>query len=422
MHSRAGSQVPFSSVNIGIPRNKYAALACKIFLEEYERGLGKGEQPIFPNICFRLKKGINTDRDDPYRYLTDIAIRVAAKRMNPTFMNIDSSLNKPFVDKGIMPAIMGCRTYIGANLHGPEGPMNRGNNFPVSINLPRIGIESKKSWDRFYKILDMRMDLCADELLYRYDVTKRLKVKDLPFVAGQHLMEGSKGLSPDDSIEPILKNGTLGIGFIGLAETMIAMTGHHHGEGEQYWDKAYEIMKHMRDRIDGYKTKYNLNFTFYATPAEGLSGRFVKIDQKRYGVIPGVTDKDYYTNSFHIPVKFPISAYKKGGFEAPFHKLCNAGMISYFELDGGDCETRAKFIDRSITMLLGNTDINYWGYNFHIRYCKDCGTELLSGEQHCSNCGSTNIQGVSRVTGYLSLDERFTPGKVAERKDRKTHN
>jgi ribonucleoside-triphosphate reductase len=421
MHSRAGSQVPFSSVNLGIPNDKEAALVCKAFLEEYDKGLGKGEQPIFPNIIFLVKEGVNANPEDPYYYLYELAIKVAANRMNPTFKLIDSSLLLPYYNKGIKLATMGCRTEILGNLHGDEGPMGRGNNFPVTLNLVRIGIEANKNWEKFYKLLVKQMDLCDEQLMYRYDIVKQLKVKDLPFVAGQHLMKGSENLGPDDSIESIMKNGTLGIGFIGLAETMIAMTGHHHGESQEYWDKAFEIITFMRTKVDEYKEKRNLNYSLYATPAEGLSGRFTPMDKKRYGIIPGVTDKEYYTNSFHIPVKYSISAAEKISLEAPFHKLCTAGYISYVEIDGGDIATRAEFIKRHLKYTRENTDASYVAYNFHIRYCKEHGHRIETNANECPVCGSANIQGVSRVTGYMSLDERFTPGKVAERRDRIKH-
>lgn len=232
MHSRAGSQVPFSSINLGIPNSEDAALICEIFLLEYEKGLGKGEQPIFPNIIFRVKEGVNREPEDKYHYLYQLACRVAAKRMNPTFMNIDADFNKEYYDMGYMPATMGCRTYLMKNINGEPGCKGRGNIAPVTINLPRIGIQANGSVDDFFGILDKRLNLAKESLLHRYNVLKKLKVKDLPFVAGQGLLKGSEGLSQEDSIEPILKQGTWGIGFIGLAETLIALTGHHHGEND----------------------------------------------------------------------------------------------------------------------------------------------------------------------------------------------
>jgi ribonucleoside-triphosphate reductase len=441
MHSRAGSQVPFSSVNLGLPENKDAALVCEIFLLEYEKGLGNGEQPIFPNIIFRVKDGVNKKPEDPYYYLFKLACRVASKRMNPTFMNIDADFNKEFYDKGYIPCTMGCRTYVMDNINGEPGGEGRGNIAPTTINLPRLGIRAMKQLDEdikknnldiekysekyiqlvidiFLNLFNEKIELAKKSLLYRYDILKDLRVKDLPFVAGQGFMKGSEGLSPDDSIEPILKQGTWGIGFIGLAETLTALTGKHHGEDIKSRELGYKIIQHLRNKCDEYKQKYKLNWSCYCTPAEGLSGKFIKQDQKKFGIIKGVTDKDYYTNSVHIPVNYPISIKEKLEIEAPFHKMCNGGHISYIEMDGyPDPDT----IENIITYAYTNTNINYIGINFHIRYCKHCGT-YLHDEKQCPSCGSYDIQGISRVTGYLSLDERFGPGKVAERKDRTDHN
>ncbi|SHK05635.1 ribonucleoside-triphosphate reductase class III catalytic subunit [Clostridium cavendishii DSM 21758] len=418
MHSRAGSQVPFSSINLGIPMNEDAALVCEVFLEEYERGLGKGEQPIFPNIIFRVKEGVNREVNDPYFYLYELACRVAAKRMNPTFMNIDADFNKEYYDKGYMPATMGCRTYLMKNVNGEPGCKGRGNIAPVTINMPRVGILAKGSIDKFFELLDARLLLSKEALMHRYGVLKNLRVKDLPFVAGQGLMKGSEGLSPDDSIEPILKQGTWGIGFIGLAETLIALTGKHHGEDEETRELGVRIVTHIREYTDKLTEETRLNWSTYATPAEGLSGKFIKQDQKIFGKLKGVTDKDYYTNSYHIPVYYPISIKRKIDIEAPYHSLCNAGHISYLEVD--DCPNGEAIMD-ILNYAYKNTNISYLGINFHIRYCRECGTYLHNHEHKCTNCGSSNIQGVSRVTGYLSLDERFGPGKYEEREARISH-
>lgn len=418
MHSRAGSQVPFSSVNIGIPNSKDAALICELFLKEYEKGLGKGEQPIFPNIIFRVKAGINREESDPYYYLYQLACRVAAKRMNPTFMNLDADFNKAYYDKGIVPATMGCRTYVISNINGEAGTKGRGNIAPVTINLPRIGILSKGDTNKFFSLLDQRLELCHEAMMHRYSILKKLKVKDLPFVAGQGLMKGSEGLVPEDSIEPILKQGSWAIGFIGLAETLLALTGRHHGEDNEERDLGLKIISHIREYTDRKTKEDKLNWSTYATPAEGLSGRFVLQDRKIFGNIKGVTDKDYYTNSYHIPVGYPISIKDKLEIEAPYHKLCNAGHISYIELDD---RPDGDVIKDIINFAYKNTNISYLGINFHIRYCRDCGTYLDSSSSKCPKCGSYNIQGISRVTGYLSLDERFGSGKTAERKDRISH-
>ncbi|AGF53914.1 ribonucleoside-triphosphate reductase [Clostridium saccharoperbutylacetonicum] len=418
MHSRAGSQVPFSSINIGLPTSKDAALVCEIFLLEYEKGLGKGEQPIFPNIIFRVKSGVNREESDPYFHLFKLACRVAAKRMNPTFMNIDADFNKEYYDKGYVPATMGCRTYLMKNVNGEPGCKGRGNIAPTTLNLPRIGLQAKGDIDKFFEILDSRLELAKDSLMNRYEVLKKLRVKDLPFVAGQGLMKGAEGLTPDDSIEPILKQGTWGIGFIGLAETLTGLVGKHHGEDEEARELGVKIIEHIREYCDKLSEEYKLNWSCYATPAEGLSGKFIKQDQKIFGKIQGVTDKDYYTNSYHVPVGYSISIKDKINIEAPYHKLCNGGHISYLEVDDTpDAETVMNIINYAYK----NTNISYVGINFHIRYCKECGTYLHNNENNCTNCGSQDIQGVSRVTGYLSLDERFGPGKYHERKDRISH-
>ena len=438
MHSRAGSQVPFSSINLGIPNTKDAALVCEIFLLEYEKGLGKGEQPIFPNIIFRVKSGVNRNKEDEYYYLFELACRVAAKRMNPTFMNMDADFNKKWYDQGLLPATMGCRTYLMSNVNGEPGVEGRGNNAPTTINLPRIGIRamlaaneqfevkndySNKDYqdtviDIFFKLFDEKIETARESLLYRHEVMKNLKIKDLPFVAGQKLMKGSENLGPNDSIEPILKQGTYGIGFIGLAETLVALTGKHHGESAFARDLGERIVQFLRTKCDDFIERDSLNWSCYATPAEGLSGKFVPKDREIFGVIPGVTDKDFYTNSYHVPVYNSISIKEKIQIEAPFHKMCNAGHISYIELDN---YPTGEDIMNIITYAYENSNISYLGVNFHIRYCKDCGT-YLHGESKCPTCESTNIQGVSRVTGYLSLDERFGPGKSAERKLRTNHN
>ncbi|MCC9293728.1 anaerobic ribonucleoside triphosphate reductase [Clostridium sp. WLY-B-L2] len=417
MHSRAGSQVPFSSINIGIPRSEDAALVCEIFLLEYEKGLGKGEQPIFPNIIFRVKKGVNKNEEDPYYYLFSIACRVASKRMNPTFMNLDADFNKTYYDKGIIPATMGCRTYVCSNVNGEPGPEGRGNIAPVTINLPRIGIISKGNINKFFELLNKRLELSMQSLMHRYSILKRLKVRDLPFVAGQKLMRGAENLESDDSIEPILKQGTWAIGFIGLAETLVALTGKHHGQDENSRELGIRIISHIRNYTDRLTEETHLNWSCYATPAEGLSGKFIIHDKKIFGEIPGVTDKNYYTNSYHIPVGFPISIKDKIDIEAPYHKLCNGGHISYVEIDDYPSE---KVVKNIINYAYDNTNMSYIGINFHIRYCKECGT-YLQGEEVCPKCGSSNIQGISRVTGYLSLDERFGEGKAAERADRVSH-
>lgn len=424
MHSRAGSQVPFSTINLGIPQGtdkekKDAAIICESFLKAYMKGMGKNESCIFPNIIFRVKDGVNKKEGDPYYYLFKLACESASIRMNPTFCNIDASFNLPLYKEGTITAIMGCRTRTMENINGPSIPEGRGNIAPITINLVRLAIRAGHyNIEKFFKLLDEMLENSEKNLLYRYEILKRLKVTDLPFVAGQKLMMGSENLKPDDSIEPILKQGTWAIGFIGLAECLTMLTGHNHAESEKSRALGLEIVKHIRDFTDSLKEKHHLNFSCYASPAEGLSGRFTKLDKAKYGIIKGVTDKDYYTNSFHVPVGVNISIKDKLEIEAPYHKLCNGGHISYIELDNYPTGEQVESI---VVNSFTHTDMDYLGINFHEKQCKKCGEHLFEDEEICPSCGSDEIQGISRITGYLAFDDRFGPGKKAERKDRVSH-
>lgn len=425
MHSRAGSQVPFSSLNIGIPRGKNeqeekdSALICESIIKAYMNGMGKNEACIFPNIIFRTKEGVNLNPGDKYYYLFELACESAAKRMNPTFCSLDADINLPFYEKGVLIDIMGCRTRVADNINGEETPIGRGNIAPVTLNLVRLAIKAGRgNINKFFDLLSEMLVDAEKNLMYRYDVLKRLKVSDLPFNAGQHLMVGSEGLSNGDSIEPLLKQGSWAIGFLGLAECLTMLTGKHHGESEESLELGLAIVKHIREYCDGAKKRHQLNFSCYATPSEGLSGRFPVIDRAKYGVIKGVTDKDYYTNSCHIPVGFNISMKEKMEIEAMFQPLCNGGHIAYIELD---TYPTGKQIEKIIsTTFKHNKGLDYMAVNFHIKYCKKCGEYLEDYEDVCK-CGCEDIQGISRITGYLALDERFGKGKSAERKDRVSH-
>jgi ribonucleoside-triphosphate reductase len=304
------------------------------------------------------------------------------------------------------------------NINGEPGTKGRGNIAPTTVNLPRIGILAKGDINKFFELLDNRLEMARESLLHRYEILRKLKVKDLPFVAGQGLMKGSEGLKPDDTIESILRQGSWSIGYIGLAETLTALTGKHHGEDEAARELGIKIISYIRNFTDRYTKIDKLNWSTYATPAEGLSGRFIIQDKKVFGEIKGVTDKDYYTNSYHVPVGYQISIKDKIDIEAPYHKLCNAGHISYIEVD--DYPNGDVIID-ILNYAYKHTNISYIGINFHIRYCRDCGTYLSHQEHKCTKCEGLNIQGISRVTGYLSLDERFGAGKHAERSDRRSH-
>ena len=285
------------------------------------------------------------------------------------------------------------------------------------MNLPRLGILSNNDIDKFFELLTNLLEECKNSLLYRKDVLSNLKVKDLPFIAGQELFLGSEGLKETDSILPILEQGTYGMGFVGLAETLVALLGVHHGQTLEARELGEKINGFIREKADYYTTKYSLNFSAYASPAEEVSGKLCKSDIKKFGIIEGVNDKEFYTNGFHIPVDFPISIMNKIQIEAPYHKMCNGGHISYIEVD--DYPT-PKLVEKVVTKSFTETNIAYIGINFHIRYCKECGT-LLHGESKC-DCGSTSIQGISRLTGYLGLDERFGETKSKERSLRINHN
>ncbi|MCL6480084.1 MAG: anaerobic ribonucleoside-triphosphate reductase, partial [Peptococcaceae bacterium] len=319
MHSRAGAQVPFSSLNVGTETSEPARRVVKNLLLAYEAGLGNGENPIFPNIIFRVKEGINLNPGDPNYDLFKLAIKVASKRLNPTFSFMDSSFNKEW---GTQVSYMGCRTRVMANRRGPAVTDRRGNLSFTTINLPRVAIKAERDLDNFYRRLSDIMDLAIRQLYHRYGVQAKLKVKDMPFVMGQKLYLDSEGLTPDDPIEGAIKHGTLSVGFIGLAEALTALTGRHHGEDEESQSLGREIVAFMRRKIDEACEEYDLNYTLLATPAEGLSGRFVRLDRREYGFIPGVTTKEYYTNSFHVPVDYGISTFDKISLEGPYHKYC----------------------------------------------------------------------------------------------------
>jgi len=416
MHSRAGSQVPFSTINLGTDTSEAGRRVTRNLLLAYERGLGRGENPIFPNIVFRIKEGINWEPGDPNYDLLLLAMRVAAKRMNPTFSFMDSSFNKRY---GCEVSYMGCRTRVIANVRGPEVSEKRGNLSFTSINLPRIALKNKGNVDAFFNELDKVMDLAIRQLYHRFQVQSKLRVKDMPFLMGQHLYLDSDNLEEDDIIEPAIVHGTLSVGFIGLAETLKVLTGKHHGESEEAQKLGLEIVKHMRELVDKAVADYNLNYTFLATPAEGLSGRFISIDREEFGVIRGITDKEYYTNSFHVPVSYPISCYEKIEIEGPYHKCTNAGHISYVEFASPPQNNVAAVYD--ILKHMKKHDMGYVGINFPIDFCNSCAYLGVISEDSCPRCGSINISRVRRITGYLSTVDRFNDAKVAELNDRVAH-
>jgi len=389
MHSRAGAQVPFSSINLGTDTNEAGRRVTKNLLLAFEAGLGRGENPIFPNIIFRLKAGVNLNPGDPNYDLFQLAMRVASKRLNPTFSFMDSSFNKPYGD---LAAYMGCRSRVIANRRGPSVTDRRGNLSFTTINLPRIGIKAKGNIDKFFKLLREKMDLCIRQLYHRYKVQSKLKVKDMPFVMGQGLYLDSDKLKPDDTIEEAIKHGTLTVGFIGLAEALILLVNKHHGESDESQKLGLEIVAFMRKEIEKAAEEYNLNYTLLATPAEGLSGRFVKLDANEYGVIPGVTDKSYYTNSYHVPVKFKINAYEKIKKEGQYHKYCDAGHISYVEMESPPIHNIEAV--ESIIKFMGECDMGYAAINFPVDFCVNCHFTGVIDQDICPNCANVFVRTV----------------------------
>lgn len=416
MHSRAGAQVPFSSLNVGTDTSPAGRRVTKNLLLAYEKGLGHGENPIFPNIIFRVKEGISLNPGDPNYDLFKLAIRVAAQRLNPTFSFMDSSFNKEYNDQ---VGYMGCRTRVMSNICGPEVTDGRGNLSFTTINLPRLAIKAERDLVKFYQSLSDLINLTCEQLFHRYQVQAALKVKDMPFLMGQGLYLDSDKLLPNDTIEDVIKHGSLSVGFIGLAETLIALTGSHHGESPDSQVLGEEIVAFMRNKVDKAAEKYNLNYSLLATPAEGLSGRFIKMDRREYGLIPGVTDKEYYTNSFHVPVSYSISVFEKMKIEGTYHKYTNAGHISYVEFTSPPVNNLNAVED--IIRYMKECDIGYAGINFPIDFCESCGQLGVIDDECCPACGSVKVRRVRRITGYLSTVERFNDAKSRELNDRIAH-
>lgn len=397
MNSRAGAQVPFSSINYGTCTSPEARMAMKNLLKVTDAGLGNGETAIFPVQIFKVKEGINYNPGDPNYDLFRLAIKVSAKRLFPNFSFIDAPFNLPYYKEGdynTEVAYMGCRTRVMGNHYDPtkEVTCGRGNLSFTSINLPRLGILAKGDMDVFYKTLDKRLALCCRQLLHRFEIQKKKTVKNYPFLMGQGIWIDSEKLNVNDQVGEVLKNGTLSVGFIGLAETLVALTGKHHGESEASRKLGLEIITHMRKYLDEESEKTGLNFTLLATPAEGLSGRFVRIDQKRFGKIPGVTDREYYTNSFHVPVYYPISAFEKIRIEAPYHALTNAGHISYVELDGDTAKNPEAF--EAVIRCMKESGIGYGSVNHPVDRDPVCGfTGVI--DDVCPRCGRHEGEAVS---------------------------
>ena len=399
MHSRAGAQVPFSSVNFGTDVSPEGRMIVKNYLLAVDAGLGHSETPIFPISIFKVKEGVNYNPEDPNYDLFKLSCKVSAKRLFPNFEFLDAPYNLQYYVPGrpeTEVATMGCRTRVMGNVVDPDKAVapGRGNLSFTTINLPRIAIrhgivgpnEGAKKADMkgFYEELDEKLELCKEQLLERFDIQCKKRVYNFPFIMGQGNWMDSEKLKQNDKLKKVLRHGTLSIGFIGLAESLMALIGEHHAESTKAQKLGLEIIGHMREKCDEFSQEYKLNFTCLATPAEGLSGRFTKIDRAIYGKIKGVTDRDYYTNSFHVPVYYNISIAKKIKLEAPYHALTNAGHISYIELDGDVTENVEAF--ESVVRLMKEAGIGYGAINHPVDRDPVCGYVGVIKDV-CPGCG-----------------------------------
>lgn len=428
MHSRAGAQIPFSSINYGTDISPEGRMAIKNLLKATEAGLGNGETPIFPIQIFKVKEGINYNPGDPNYDLFKQACKVSADRLFPNFSFLDAPYNLQYYKEGRPEteiAYMGCRTRVVGNVYDPEREIvnGRGNLSFTTINLPRLGIKNKGNLKAFYKELDQTIDLVIEQLLERFEIQASKKVHNFPFLMGQGIWIDSEKLGYDDEIREVLKHGTLSIGFIGLAECLKALIGKHHGESEEAQELGLEIIKYIRERLDETSRQFNMNFTLIATPAEGTAGRFVSMDRELFGEIEGVNDKEYYTNSFHVPVYHELTAFKKINIEAPYHELTNAGHITYIELDGNPSDNLEAF--EKIIRAMKEAGIGYGSINHPVDRDPVCGYTGIINDI-CPKCGreegDIKFDRIRRITGYLvgTLD-RFNDAKRAEERDRIKH-
>ena len=451
MHARAGAQVPFTSVNIGTDTSKEGRLVCKCLLEAYKKGLGKGEQPLFPNIIFKIRKGINWEEESPNHDLLMLSLKVTAERLFPNYVFEDCTLNKDYPED--VP-VMGCRTRVGDDRFQDKSSLTttgRGNCSFTSLNLPGIALETKSQEsdkigfeeleaaydinidfveDEEYEFFDEKLiksffvnlndyaDIVIRQLIERFKYQSSFTRADFEFLMDGVWMD-SETLSKEDNLTSVIKHGSLALGFCGLAECLYALTGCHHGEFKEVNDLGIQIVKFLRSKCDEALNLYDLNFGLLATPAESLAGKFLEADRKLYGIIKGVTDKDWYTNSFHVPVEFSIDIFKKIEIEGQYHKYCNGGQISYVELDASPKNNPEALL--SILKAMEMADMGYVAINFPIDRC-ECGHfGLINGD--CPVCGnaSKNISRIRRITGYLAEIDMFNHAKSEEAKHRTPH-
>lgn len=400
MHSRAGAQVPFSSINYGTDTSWEGRLAIEQLLLATEAGLGQGETPIFPIQIFRVKEGVNYNPEDPNYDLFKLAMRVSAKRLFPNFSFVDAPFNLQYYKPGhpeTEVAYMGCRTRVMGNVYDPtrEVAPGRGNLSFTSINLPRLAIVSRGNIHVFFDALDDMLNAAMHQLLDRYEIQSSRITRNFPFLMGEGVWMDSESLGPDDEVREVLKHGTLSIGFCGLAECLVALTGKHHGQYEDAQKMGLRIVTHIRNYCDSKSKELGMNVTCLATPAESLSGRLLRSDREKFGIIEGVTDRDYYTNSFHVPVYYPIPAMKKIDIEAPYHALTNAGHISYVELDGDPTKNLAAF--ERIVRRMKEAGIGYGSINHPVDRDPLCGYNGIINDV-CPCCGRTE---------YIQIKEKI---------------
>ena len=429
MHSRAGAQIPFSSINYGMDTSPEGRMVMRNVLLATWDGLGGGETPIFPIQIFRVKEGVNYEEGEPNYDLFKLACKVSAKRLFPNFSFQDAPFNLQYYKPGHPEteiAYMGCRTRVIGNNFDKDRQISpgRGNLSFTSINLPRLAIRAKGDISLFFEELDRRIDLVIDQLNERFEMIAGKTKANFPFLMGEGVWIDSDKLGPNEPIREVLKHGTFSIGFIGLAECLVALIGEHHGQSERAQNLGLDIIGHMRARVDEESAKTGLNYTLLATPAEGLSGTFVRKDKARYGIIPGVTDREYYTNSFHIPVYFPISAFKKIRLEAPYHELTNAGHITYVEMDGDPLQNLEAF--EQVIRCMHDAGVGYGSVNHPVDRDPVSGYNGIIGDT-CPKCGREEspdapFERIRRITGYLvGTLASFNDAKRAEERDRVKH-
>lgn len=434
IHSRGGNQVVFSSVNYGTDISAEGRCIIREMLLSTYRGVGNGVTAIFPIQIWKKKRGVNYLPDDPNYDLYELACKVSARRFFPNFINLDATFNRHELWKADDPqryryetATMGCRTRVFENRNGEKTSIGRGNLSFSTVNIVRIAIECMSIADKeerigaFFKKLDSVLDLTALQLHRRLEFQKTAKAKQFPLLMSA-LWNGSENLKPEDTIESVIEQGTLGIGFIGLAECLVALTGKHHGEDADAQQLGLRIVTYMRDKANSYAAQYGHNYSVLATPAEGLSGKFTIKDRKSFGVIPGVTGREYYTNSNHVPVYYKCSARHKAEVEAPYHDLTRGGHIFYVEIDGD--ATKNPFAIMSVVDMMDYYNMGYCSVNHNRNRCMDCGHEdAVDGEEVCPVCGSWNMDCLQRITGYLvGTTDRWNRAKLAELHDRVRHS